>query len=75
MGRKIQMAHYSHEELMGKLEGVQAFNPAENLMGVRGKPVIAEICAANGIGQARPEAPQPVPEQAPQNNWSSVLKA
>ncbi|MBI2234904.1 MAG: hypothetical protein HYU57_08000 [Micavibrio aeruginosavorus] len=69
------MAQYSHEELMGKLEGVQPFDPAENLMGVRGKPVIAEMCAANGIGLAKPEAPQPAPEQAPQNNWNSVLKA
>lgn len=80
MGRKTQMAQYGHEELMGKLAGVQAFPPTENLMGPHGKPVIAEICAAHGISQVKPEAPQPAPAmepaaEAPQNNWNSVLKA
>ncbi len=63
---------YSHDEICAKLQGVQAFDPAENLMGARGAPVIAEICAANNISTAQPQ-PAATPAPAPQADWKNVL--
>lgn len=45
---------YNHDDISARLQGVQAFSPPENLMGARGKPVIAEICAANNISTEQP---------------------
>lgn len=67
------MAQYDTAEIVSKLEGVKPFDPAENLMGAKGKPVIAELCAQNGITMAKPD-PQPVMAvSSPKNEWKQVL--
>jgi hypothetical protein len=62
---------YSHDDICAKLQGVKPFDPPENLMGARGEPVIAKICAANNISMQQPQpAAAPV---APQADWKQVL--
>jgi hypothetical protein len=64
---------YNHDELTTKLQGVQPFDPAENLMGARGEQVIAKLCAANNIAMGQPQAESSAAPKVPQNDWKQVL--
>lgn len=65
--------NYGHDDICARLQGVQPFEPTENLMGARGKPVIAAICAANHIDTSQPAPAAPAPPAPQMDGWRNVL--